>query len=390
MNKLMKRGLALLMGFVAVTGGAALLDGAEFLRVTEVRDLRFPADHGGHPGYALEWWYYTGALQGEGGERYGYQLTFFRVQLSPEELRRESRWATREVLFAHFALTDVNGRKFRYQQVTGRPVLGLAGYSTDTLDVAIGDWYARLDGKDILLRADGEDFAIDFRLTPTRPPLFHGDRGLSQKGEEAGNANYYYSFTRLKTEGRLTVEGRQIRVTGMSWMDQEWGSSNLAPNQRGWDWFSLRLSDGRDLMLFQIRDEEQNGVYFSGTLGDENGAVRTFGKGDFSITATGFWTSRRSGARYPSGWRLEVPDAGIDIEITPELADQELNTAGTTGVTYWEGLVSGSGKSGGRPVQAEGYVELTGYAPDGSGPPGAGSSALVIERERAGEGRKGE
>lgn len=282
----------------------------------------------------------------------------------PELKGRSSRWAARDVLFAHFALTDVKAGRFRYAERTGRPVLGLAGFSTSTLDVFIRDWSARMEGGRMRLKASFDDASLEVTLSPERPPVPNGDRGLSRKGPGKGNANYYYSIPRLKTRGVLRERGRARPVAGTTWMDHEWGTSELAPDQKGWDWFSLRLSDGRDLMLYVLRDEKGRPTpYSSGTLVEPDGTARRLAPRDFRVRAFSTWVSPRSKGRYPSGWELSLPEAGLSLRVEPLVKDQELITSGSTGVTYWEGIVRANGRSRGRSVSGEGYVELTGYAP---------------------------
>lgn len=344
--------------------GIAPARAAGFERAEKPRAFSFPRDHGAHPGFRAEWWYYTGALRDAGGRRFGFQLTFFRVAIVPELAGRASNWATRDVMFAHFTVTDVANNRFRYAEKAGRPVLGLAGFSSKTLDVFIDDWSARASGRDMLLKAAAGDFAIDLSVTPVRPPVPNGDNGLSRKGPGTGNANYYYSIPRLATRGTLKLGGRSLRVTGTTWMDHEWGTSELAPNQKGWDWFSLRLSDGRDLMIYVLRDAQGQPTSFSsGTLVDAGGRRTILRPADFSVRVRRTWTSPKTKGRYPSSWTVRLPRHGITLEIDPEMHAQELVTEGTAGVTYWEGLVRAKGTSGGRAVTGEGYVEMTGYAP---------------------------
>lgn len=344
----------------------------DFQRALEPSDFQFPADHGAHPDYRTEWWYFTGVLKDEAGRAYGFELTFFRVGLVAELPERQSKWAARDILFAHFALTDVDGRRFVYSEKTGRPVLGLAGYETGRMAVHIADWQAVEDEGIMRLRAVSEEAEIDLELREERPPAPNGNRGLSQKGPEPGNANYYYSVPRLATSGTLRVDRKRVSVSGMTWMDHEWGTSELAPNQEGWDWFSLRLSDGRDLMVYVLRDRRQQATRFSsGTLVQPDGRIVRLGPSDFELRATGRWRSPKSGGEYPSGWNLSLPGHGIRLDVQPVLKDQELVTSGTTGVTYWEGMVRASGSTPAGGVTGEGYVELTGYAP---GTPSPGSA----------------
>lgn len=202
--------------------------------------------------------------------------------------------------------------------------------------------------------------AIDLVLSPLKPVILNGERGLSQKSAEPGNASYYYSVSRLDTTGTVMVDGEAVDVRGLSWLDREWGSSALSPGQEGWDWFALQLSDGTDLMFYTLRQAGgRRDPHSSGTWIDADGVSERLSADDVSIEVTGTWVSR-SGVRYPAGWRIVIPDRSLDLAVTPVVADQEL----VTNVRYWEGAVDVSGSMDARPLTGRGYVELTGYAPD--------------------------
>jgi predicted secreted hydrolase len=337
--------------------------------------FHFPRDHFAHPEYRTEWWYVTGHLAGE-GRRFGYELTFFRVGVDLARRSSPSAWAPHTLYFAHLALTDENASRFHFADRAGRPALGMSGADTAgaacaacTCHVWIDDWSMAIDpdGRHHL-RANAPDFGISLDLEPQKPPAIHGIDGVSVKGEGHGNASHYYSYTRLVTSGDATVERRTLRVSGRSWMDHEWSTSGLAANEAGWDWFALQLDDGRDLMLYVMR-LTNGGIepHSSGTLVDANGHARHLERDAFRIEATGEWKSPESGATYPSGWKVRIPSEDLALDLTPTVRDQELRTASSTGVTYWEGSVGIQGTSRGRPVRGEGYVELTGYT---GGPPG--------------------
>ncbi|MEI6915311.1 MAG: lipocalin-like domain-containing protein [Armatimonadota bacterium] len=335
----------------------------QFAKAISPRAFVFPADHAAHPNYGAEWWYYTGIVRTSDNRQFGYQLTFFRVALTPSLANRTSKWATRDILFAHFTVSDIRGNRFLVDQKTGRPVLKIAGYSTKKLDVFIGDWAVVQQGDVMRLSASNGTRRLDLRLTPERQPMANGTNGLSRKGPGLGNANYYYSMPRLKTTGSLVLDGKRFTVGGMSWMDHEWGTSSLTPNQKGWDWFSLRLSDGRDLMLYQLRDRAgRPTTYSSGTLAQPDGKRIHLTSRDFTVTPVSYWISPTTRARYPSGWTFRAPKYRIDLTATPLMKNQELVTTGTTGVTYWEGAIAATGMSNGKRVIGEGYGELTGYA----------------------------
>jgi len=273
---------------------------------------------------------------------------------------------------AHLAIGDFDGGVFRPYERFARGALGLAGASPTTLNVWLEDWRATALRPDDpsspvrLVAADG-DVALDLVLSPQRGPLLQGDEGLSQKGSQPGNASYYYSVTRWEAEGTLRVAAETLTVDGSAWMDREWSSSALEPGQIGWDWFSLQLDDGSDLMLYMMRradgsvDSTSSGSWLSAA-----GQVHRLDSSDFAVVPTATWTSP-DGIEYPSAWRLEVSALELELEVMPRLADQQLR--GT--FRYWEGGVRATGTRGGQQISGRGFVELTGYeakrAPAGGG-----------------------
>ncbi|MBC7543042.1 MAG: carotenoid 1,2-hydratase [Candidatus Sericytochromatia bacterium] len=326
------------------------------------RPLHFPADHASHPAFKTEWWYYTGHLQTESGRRYGYELTFFRQGTEPA-LKPQNPWQAKHVYLTHLALTDVDGKTFRYAERTNRPGLGIAGAATDRFHTWNDDWVAEELGGTQHLTANDKDFALDLLLDSVKPPVLHGDAGYSRKGTCDSCASHYYSLTRLKTRGYLRVGDQTERVTGLSWMDHEFGSGQLEAGQQGWDWFSLQLSDGSDLMLYRLRRQDGAVVLQSaGTFVTPDGKTRHLTRDQVTIVPKGTWRSAASGAVYPMGWTITVPTEGLQVTLAPATLDQELRTARSTGVTYWEGAVSATGRRQGQPVTAQGYVEMTGYA----------------------------
>lgn len=337
-----------------------------YTKVLAPREFQFPADHGPHPKFRTEWWYYTGNLETAAGRRFGFQLTFFRSALAPEMPARESAWATRQAWLAHFTVSDVADGTFHSFERWSRGALGLAGSRVQPFGVRVKDWTAasmdeRTFPMRLLASADnmGDKLAIDLVLRQGKPPVLQGERGLSRKSAEPGNASYYYSLTRMPAAGHVTVKGERFAVTGLAWMDREWSTSSLGREQVGWDWFSLQLSDGWDVMLYQLR--RKNGTAdpaSSGTLIDPRGDCHALGLSDFQIVDSGKWQSPRSGARYPARWRLRIPGEDLDLEVRPLLADQELDVS----FRYWEGAVEIEGTHHGRPVRGRGYVELTGYS----------------------------
>lgn len=326
---------------------------AGFARATGPRAFAFPDDHGPHPEFRTEWWYYTGNVATAGGRRFGYQLTFFRIGLAPPAAPRASEWAARNAWMAHFALTDVETGRFVAKSRLTRGALDLAGATARPFRVWLEDWSADGDGA-MRLRATEDDVAIDLVLARGKPPVLHGDRGLSRKGAERGNASYYYSLTRMDTRGEIAIGGQPVAVTGTSWMDREWSTSALEAGQVGWDWFALHLDDGRELMLYRFRRADGSADPFSaGTLVARDGTSVHLDAGDAAIEVLAWWTSPRDGTPYPSRWRITVPDHRLALEVSPRVANQEW----TEPVRYWEGAVAVAGT-----VAGQGYVELVGYA----------------------------
>ncbi|MGE0495399.1 MAG: lipocalin-like domain-containing protein [Vulcanimicrobiota bacterium] len=306
--------------------------------------MSFPADHGPHPDYRTEWWYFTGNLQSQ-GSRFGYQLTFFRSAAELPEPAANSAWSASQVYLAHLAISDIDGGQFHSRERTSRASLGLAG--ANETKVWCGPWSCLRDPRGFHLQADG----LELDLLAVEPTL-QGDRGFSRKAAETGVASYYYSLTRLPTRGHLTVDGEVFEVSGNSWMDHEWSSHTLADHLEGWDWFSLQMEDGTDIMAFRLRRQDGTWDDFNaGTFAGEPLRAK-----DFSLRATGSWTSPSSGVEYPAGWELAIPSKGKLYRIEPALANQELQVS----VRYWEGAVKIKEAHSG--VEGVGYVELVGYA----------------------------
>ena len=333
---------------------------AGFKSVAAPREFVFPDDHGPHPDYALEWWYYTGNLDTPAGRHFGYELTFFRIGLTSEEYDRSSEWAAKQMYTAHFALTDVENDHFHSFERYGRDALDLAGAVGSPFRVWLEDWAASSTGSDTLpmrLYAREEGVEIDLTLNSEKGIVLNGDGGFSRKGNGPGAASYYYSMTRLPTRGTITLNGETHTVSGLSWLDREWSSSQLSDEHTGWDWFALQLSDGRDIMYGVLRPAAAGRPFELGTVVEADGSHRSIEPGEVRLDVLDKWQSPRGGT-YPSRWRFRLPAEGLDIEITPYISDQELDAI----VRYWEGAVRIEGTSSGSPVSGSGYVELTGYA----------------------------
>jgi predicted secreted hydrolase len=332
----------------------------------------FPADHRAHPGYRNEWWYFTGTVEAEGepGRRLGFQVTFFRVGLVPETPPLDSAWATADAVMAHVAVTDVAAGRHVFSEVLWRAVPLLGGFPAAP-DPAVawgrappgtdGRWEVRLDGESFRLAARDEarGLALDLALAPSRPAALQGPNGLSRKSREEGYASLYVSLTRLATTGTIEIGGRRLAVRGEAWMDREIGSSQLAPDQVGWDWWSLRLRDGRDLMLYVLRRPDGTASWRNATLVERDGRVRLLEPGEWTARATRSWRSEATGTTYPAGWEIAVPGQGIRLAVTPELAAAENRSELVPGLFYWEGPVRAVDERGA--PAGEGYVELTGY-----------------------------
>jgi len=327
------------------------------------RVFQFPRDHGAHPEFQTEWWYFTGHLESGPGESFGYQLTFFRSALRRPECPARSAWTLNTIYFAHLAVTDPQGRAFIFREKADRGALGLSGSDTESLKVWIESWKAEMKGEEILLFARDEGIELNLVLKPQKPPALHGQKGYSRKAAQTPAASHYYSLTRMDTKGRLVLKARPLEVRGLSWMDHEFFTGGLAPAQVGWDWFALQLSDGCEVMLYLLRDAQgATDAASSGTLIDPQGQARHLALADFQVNPLGSWKSPHTNASYPAGWEIVIPEAGYRLTLTPTLADQEVRSEVPARIAYWEGQVQIQGAKDRQPLSGKGYVELTGYA----------------------------
>ena len=358
-----------------------------FARALASRPFEFPRDHGPHPDFRHEWWYITGNLDSDTGERFGFELTVFRVGLVPPvsggaagghdagpvgragagvataggqraavdgpAAGGASAWRTREVYAAHFAITDVARGTFKFADRYSRGALGLAGAQAEPFKAWLDDWVL---GSTI--HARGQGYELTLEVDNLGEPVLNGDHGLSRKSSEPGAATYYYSIPRIKVHGRVAREGGVVsNVHGLAWLDREWGSGSLGTREQGWDWFALQLQDGSSLMFYSLRNRDGSlDPNSSGTWVDASGHTRRLTADQVTIDISDHWTSPRGG-RYPSRWRVRVPTAGLDAEVRPVLADQELGTQ----PRYWEGAVNLRGVQSGHETVGRGYVELVGY-----------------------------
>lgn len=362
-------GAGVLAPFARPAGGAIPFDPMNARDAT-----RFPRALGAHPAARLEWWYVTGVARDRDGRRLGFETAFFRAALAPRA-PGESAWRPGDLYFAHFAISDLTARFFRYDERIGRTSPSLSGADSTDLDVRIRDWSLRRDDDGALrLEASGAPGALSLRLAPDRAlPVAWGPEYRSDKSPDGRYFSRYQSWPRLRVTGAFTAPGDTAReVTGAAWFDHEWSDGAMDPSVVGWDWFGLRLSGGRSVMVYRLRDQGGATKQLFGGIVGRDGRVQRLAPDQVTLAPLRRWPSLRSGARYPIAWRLLLAPAGApEIRITLEAAleDQELVTARSTGVTYWEGVVEGDAVEEGASERVEGYLELTGYA--GGGAPGA-------------------
>lgn len=327
------------------------------------RKITFPADHYSHPDFKTEWWYYTGHLNAESGARYGYQVTFFRFGLRDKQTNSIEKPLFSELYMAHFALSDIGAKKFHFRERINRGYNNRAGAAKDRYLVWNEDWKVEGDAGDHSIRVKDRGIELRLSLESLKLPVLHGDNGHSQKGEGEGRASYYYSLTRMRTKGELMINGKREKVSGLTWMDHEFGSNQLRDDQVGWDWFSIQLDNQTELMLYLMRRKDGSvDPYSSGTLVDPKGKSTHLALKDYRVEVLDRWKSPKSDANYPIKWKVTIPSAEIELEITPAFPEQELITNRSTRVTYWEGAAQTRGTARGKPVNGYGYVEMTGYA----------------------------
>jgi predicted secreted hydrolase len=323
--------------------------------------FQFPRDDFSHNEFRIEWWYYTGNLKSENDREFGYQLTFFRVGLDESsKTKNPSSWKVDHIYFAHMTVSDIQGEKFHFFERINRKGINNAGAESDRLHVWNENWSLTLKNKAHNLQAKEKGIGLNLNLTPIKKRILHGENGVSKKGSGAGNASHYFSFPRMKTTGEILLKGETIPVRGTSWMDHEFSSNQLNKNLVGWDWFSIKLDNQTELMLYQLR--KKNGgkdPHSSGTLISPDGKSRHIPNHEFTINPNKFWVSPHTKATYPAGWTLTLPEG--ELQVTPDFSDQELYNLRSISGSYWEGSVSIQGKLNGESVSGKGYVELVGY-----------------------------
>jgi predicted secreted hydrolase len=328
---------------------------AEYPVVLPGRPLVFPRDHGSHPDFRNEWWYITGIVRDTGGNEIGVQVTFFRNRPGVAETST-SRFAPRQLIFAHAAIADPAHGRLRHDQRAERAAFGLAGADESTTRAWLRDWSLALDGDTYVARIAAREFTMDLRFRATQPLLAQGDDGYSRKGPLPVQASYYYSRPQLEVAGSLVVDGRAREVSGRAWLDHEWSSEYMAAQAEGWDWIGINLDDGGALMAFRMRDRMKGSVWAGGSRRSGAGATESFAPDAVRFSPRRTWTSPRTSIGYPV--EIDVHAGGVDYTVSPLIDDQELDSRASTGTIYWEGAVrvTQGGRAAGR-----GYLELTGY-----------------------------
>jgi len=325
---------------------------------------QFPRDHGVHPAFKTEWWYFTGSLHSADGREFGYEVTWFRQGVLPARPPGASRFVVHDFKFAHFALSDIAASRFHFAQKISRGAYGEAGFGAGAPGPLawIDDWRLTIaPNGDWLISAQHDGAALHLRLTPIHAPVIEGAQGISVKSAGRGHASCYYSLPRMSAQGQLTLTGAApIAVSGETWFDHEWATNQLAPDQAGWDWFSLQLSDHTEIMLYRMRLlNGQADPASSGTFIPASGPPFYLAAADFSLTPLDSWHSPATGATYPIRWRAQIPRLHTDLQISTPVNNQELTFPS---LDYWEGLIHATGTASSAPVTAHGYLELTGYA----------------------------
>lgn len=329
---------------------------AEFRGVTPDYQPEFPRDFYFRKDYRVQWWYVTGHLFDNAGREFGYELTFFIVGVQRREFT--SVFGVNNIYISHFALSDIQGKEYHFEDKADSGAFAYAGANEKELTVWVGKNMLKGTMERMEISASGREGSLDLLLRPIKPLVLHGERGYSRKSEDSPlNASIYFSYTRLETEGTIRIGAKTFPVKGQSWFDREISTEGLSRNKAGWDWFSLQLEDGREVMLSLIRNRDNSiDKYSSGTVVMKDGRARHLAAGDFHVRVNKHYRSGKTGARYPSAWEIEVPSEGLQLRMTPLMEDQEFIGIGTTGNAYWEGACRVEGTVAGRA-----YVEMTGY-----------------------------
>ena len=338
---------------IALTGLGRLIPSAHAL---PVKLLTFPRDRGAHPDFRTEWWYITG--QATSGKRvFGFQLTFFRTRVEGTQVM-QSKFAAKQLIFAHAAITDVAGKKLWHDQRIARAGFGVATASEQDMNLKLRDWVLSSRGGSYVAKLAATDFIIDLQFAETQAALLQGKQGLSRKGPTEAQASYYYSQPQLATSGSLQIKGQTFEVTGKAWLDHEWSEEILHQSAIGWDWIGMNLDDGSALTAFRLRDKDSNAVWDGGSFRAPRGDPYIFSRGEVIFKPTRTWKSPITQTTYPVEWIVRTPADYYTVRAVMD--NQELDSRQSTGAIYWEGLselIDSNGKRVG-----SGYLEMTGYA----------------------------
>jgi predicted secreted hydrolase len=355
----MKSRLPALLLAVLLPGAAAA---PQFRVASPGYQYSFPRDYFNHPDYQTEWWYYTGNLRAADGHAFGFELTFFREGVQRESAK-DSPWAIEDLYLAHAALSDIGGRKFYHTERLNRAGPGIAGVDEASGRIWNGNWRAVWSGEEQKLDAIEDEWTFHLSLDSKKPPVIHGEQGISRKGATPGEASHYISLTRLAASGSIELQGQKYAVEGTAWMDHEFFTNSLAADQAGWDWISIQLNDQTELMLYRMRRKDGSpDPYSSATYVEAGGKSRHLSARDFQMEPVGErWTSSVTGASYPIHWQVSVPSLALNLEVTTKLPQQEMTATSPSSPNYWEGAVEIAGTRGSSTLKGVGYLEMTGY-----------------------------
>jgi predicted secreted hydrolase len=322
----------------------------------------FPKDHFNHPDFQTEWWYFTGNVVAADGHRFGFELTFFRQGVNRDS-RDGSAWDVQDIYLAHLALSDINGGEFHHAERLNRAGPRIAGIDEAKGQIWNGNWNVSWNGADQQLQAVDEQFMLSLLLRSEKPPVIHGEYGVSQKAEGLGRASHYISLTRLTTTGSIELGGKRYQVSGVAWMDHEFFTHQLAGNQAGWDWLSIQLNDDTEIMLYRIRRKDGTvDPFSSATFVDASGKATHLRASDFALSPSGeSWDSPATGAAYPIQWKISIPKMGLELEARTPLKPQEFSGHTRIAPSYWEGAIDLVGHRGAAKLNGVGYLEMTGY-----------------------------
>lgn len=345
-----------------------LKDGDGYNISTKGYPFKFPRDHGSHPGFKIEWWYLTGNLSDNNGNEFGYQLTIFRNQLTNDGLQSNpnSKLTLEQLYIGHFAISNITEQDHREQLKLARPALGGVSASEEHMNIQVHDWKIVQNEKDMISIAASSEKGMELRLElePEKDFVIHGEDGIHLKTNNEKNASHYISFTRLKSNGSVKWDGVNYNVSGLSWMDHEFGSSWLDSEDEGWDWMAIQLDNEIDLMIYRIRRKDgSSNPYAIGSLVEKDGTLIELPFSEYTMTTVRYWKSDESKAEYPVEWEVEIPKYNAVLNVSARFDNQEMNLGGDDAAsTYWEGAIGINGTWQGQETTGKGYLEMVGYS----------------------------